>query len=171
MRNLRIGDVCFIQDANQTRGHFRRCRVVNVFPDKDGVVRNVEVVASSQIDGSSSYHPQQLSKLKRHASNLILIAPVDEGTNGSGDNGSMAGNNVELNCTDTNTLICYRNLEELAPCEGDLLVAAVPSHDGLDSVPEGAYQVPAGKQASIRGGVRKDLSYAFWKLADVGVEN
>ena len=81
----------------------------------------------------------------------------------------MAGNDVELNSTDTNTLICYRNLEELAPCEGDLLVAAVPSHDGLSAVPEGAYQVAAGKQASIRGGVRKDLSYAFWKLADVGV--
>ena len=77
-RNLRVGDVCFLQDSNSVRGEFRRCRVSKVFPDSKGVVRNVEVLATHRQDGSRSYHPQGLSRLRRHVNNLIVIVPVDD---------------------------------------------------------------------------------------------
>ena len=77
-RNLKPGDICFLQDSNEARGQFRKCRVAHVFPDRLGVVRNVEVLAATKQDGSPTYHPQSLSRLRRHANNLILIKPVDE---------------------------------------------------------------------------------------------
>ena len=49
-----------------------------VFPDSKGVVRNVEVLATHRQDGSRSYHPQGLSRLRRHVNNLIVIVPVDD---------------------------------------------------------------------------------------------
>ena len=77
-RNLRIGDICFLQDANEMRGDFRRCRVSAVYPDKKGIVRNVEVLAAQKQDGSRTYNPQGLRPLRRHVSKLIVIRPVEE---------------------------------------------------------------------------------------------
>ena len=78
-RDLRVGDICVLQDSNQVRGQFRRCRVSEVFPDKRGTIRNVEVlVANNHEDGSRSYHPQALRRLRRHVNNLIVIAPVED---------------------------------------------------------------------------------------------
>ena len=50
-RNIQVGDICFLQDSNQIRGDFRKCRVSAVYPDKEGVVRNVEVLAVPKQDG------------------------------------------------------------------------------------------------------------------------
>ena len=47
-RNLRIGDVCALQDSNALRGDFRLCCVSAVFPDRLGVVRNVEVMVAAR---------------------------------------------------------------------------------------------------------------------------
>ena len=80
-RNLQVGDVCLLQDSNQVRGEFRMCRVSRVFPDPKGIVRNVEVLAAHKQDGSRSYHPQGLSRLRRHVNNLIVIVPVDDEVN------------------------------------------------------------------------------------------
>ena len=80
-RNLQVGDVCLLQDSNQVRGEFRMCRVSRVFPDPKGIVRNVEVLAAHKQDGSRSYHPQGLSRLRRHVNNLIVIVPVDDEDN------------------------------------------------------------------------------------------
>ena len=84
-RNLKVGDICLLQDSNQVRGIFRLCRVSSVYPDGSGVVRNVEVLAASKQDGSRSYHPQGLSRLRRHVNNLIVIKPIDEEEDSSGE--------------------------------------------------------------------------------------
>ena len=75
---MQIGDVCVVQDANALRGEWRLSKVVNVFPDKHGVVRNVEIAVAPKFDGSKKFNPQPLFKLRRHVSNLIVIVPVDE---------------------------------------------------------------------------------------------
>ena len=54
------------------------CRVVEVYPDSAGVVRNVMVMAASpsSIDGSPTYQKHAAKVyLKRHVSNLIVIVP------------------------------------------------------------------------------------------------
>ena len=77
-RNLKVGDICVLQDSNAFRGEFRLCRVSEVYPDSKGVVRNVEVTVAAKQDGSAKYTPQSLSKLKRHVNNLIVIHAVDD---------------------------------------------------------------------------------------------
>ena len=62
-RNMRIDDVCVMKDSNTMRGEWRLCRVVEVYPDKEGIVRNVKV------------------ELKRHVSNFIVIHPQGDGVN------------------------------------------------------------------------------------------
>ena len=51
-RNLRVGDVVMMADADSPRGFWPLARVVSVFPGADGVVRSVEVVSS----GGGKYH-------------------------------------------------------------------------------------------------------------------
>ena len=78
-RNLQVGDVCVLQDPNAYRGEWRLCTVTEAYPDKNGVVRNVEIKVAPRFGGSSTtkYKPQSLYKLKRHVSKLIVIVPVD----------------------------------------------------------------------------------------------
>lgn len=77
-RNLSVGDVCLLRDSNALRGDYRMCQVIRVFPDDDGMVRNVEVKVSAKEDGSKKFKSQPLSVVKRHVSNLIVIVPADE---------------------------------------------------------------------------------------------
>ena len=79
-RNLRIGDVCVVKENNVLRGNWRLCRVSNVFPDSDDVVRNVEIkVPPPSIDGTPEYKKNMvMGLLNRHVKNLIVIAPEGE---------------------------------------------------------------------------------------------
>ena len=54
-RDMKIDDVCVMKDSNTMRGEWRLCRVIEVYPDKEGVVRNVKVIAAppSKTDGTS----------------------------------------------------------------------------------------------------------------------
>ena len=80
-RNFQIGDICSMKDPNAMRGEWRMCRVKEVYPDSDGVVRNVMVTVSppSHTTGSRDY-AKNFAKIhmKRHVSNLILL---EEATN------------------------------------------------------------------------------------------
>ena len=83
-RNMNIGDVCVMKDSNAMRGEWRLCRVVQVYPDKEGVVRNVKVIAAppGKTDGSSKYNKDiAMVELKRHVSNFIVIHPQADGVN------------------------------------------------------------------------------------------
>ena len=96
-RNMQVGDICFLQDSNQVRGEFKRCRVSAVYPDKSNIVRNVEVLTVPKQDGSRVYHPQALSRMKRHVNNLILIQPADEPTYG-GIQEETTDSNLKKHC-------------------------------------------------------------------------
>ena len=77
-RNLQKGDVCMLRDMDSLRGEWKLVLVTNTFPDDHGQVRNVEIRAHPQQDGSPVYKPSSPSYLKRHVSNLVLLVPVDE---------------------------------------------------------------------------------------------
>ena len=53
-------------------------KVVEVYPDKSGVVRNVEVLVKPNQDGSVKYMPSLGYHVKRHASKLLLLVPAEE---------------------------------------------------------------------------------------------
>ena len=53
-------------------------KVVEVYPDKSGIVRNVQVLVKPNQDGSSKYKPSQGYELKRHVSKLMLLVPAEE---------------------------------------------------------------------------------------------
>ncbi len=46
-RNLKVGDICLMMQEQQHRNHWPMCRVTNVFPGKDGLVRKVEIKTQS----------------------------------------------------------------------------------------------------------------------------
>ena len=52
--------------------------MTEVYPDSNGIVRNVEIKVATRFKGRGPYQSQVLYKLKRHVSNLIVIVPVEE---------------------------------------------------------------------------------------------
>ena len=161
-RNMQVGDLCLLQDANQLRGEFRRCRISNVYPDKHGNVRNVEVLASPKQDGSVSFHPQGLSRLRRHVSNLILLQPVEENETNS---------DLETN-TLTNSSYTCRNLEIEAPSGAMFLESDVPvsysSPAGSTAEVEGAHQVP---KLCCKNGYQQQYGEKCWGLDCQSMQN
>ena len=77
-RNIKVGDVCVMQDSNHLRGEWRLVLVTSTFPDEHGVVRNVEVKVPPRQDGSPYYTPTTANYLKCHISNLIVLVPKEE---------------------------------------------------------------------------------------------
>ena len=80
-RNLSMDDVCLFRDSNALRGEWRLCRVKEVWPDEDKIVRNVSVTVpppSLALSKGTDY-PKNLvmNELKRHVNNLIVIAAAD----------------------------------------------------------------------------------------------
>ena len=80
-RNLQVGDVCLLSEPSALRGEWRLVQVINTFPDSEGRVRNVEVKSKPKQDGTLPYVPGAFSYLKRHACILILLVPIEDGTN------------------------------------------------------------------------------------------
>ena len=56
-------------------------KVVEVYPDKSGTVRNVQVLVKPSQDGSNKYIPSKGYELKRHVSKLLLLVPVEDQDN------------------------------------------------------------------------------------------
>ena len=46
--NLAVGDLVLLKDTNLARNQWSRARVRKVFPDRDGVVRRVEVMVPNR---------------------------------------------------------------------------------------------------------------------------
>ena len=53
-------------------------KVLEVYPDKTGTVRNVLVQVKPNQDGSNKYKPSQGYQLKRHVSKLLLLVPAED---------------------------------------------------------------------------------------------
>ena len=77
-RNMKVGDVCLLKDAEAFRAEWRLARVTTTFPDRRGKVRNVEVRVVPSRDSSRKYKPVQPNYLKRHVSNLIVLVPAED---------------------------------------------------------------------------------------------
>ena len=77
-RNLRINDICLLRDPDVFRGQWRLARVAEVFPDRFGNVRNVEVLVKSAQDGSILYKPGVGQKLRRHVNSLLVLVPAED---------------------------------------------------------------------------------------------
>ena len=52
--------------------------MVDVFPDRLGNVRNVEIVVKSLQDRSHQYVPSVGMRLRRHVSNILILVPVED---------------------------------------------------------------------------------------------
>ena len=135
-RNLKVGDLCFMKDSNEHRGQFRRCKVVRVFPDRHGVVRNVEVLVTNRQNGSGPYFPQTLSRLKRHVSNLVVIRPVEEEDTLCLKQPDSNNQNIK---TFTNVCCTFRNLVECAPSD---TTASMSSPEDPQIIPENLQTPP-----------------------------
>ena len=77
-RNVRRNDICLLRDQDAFRSEWRLARVVDVFPDRLGNVRNVEIVVKSLQDGSHHYVPSVGMRLRRHVSNILILVPVED---------------------------------------------------------------------------------------------
>ena len=80
-RNLKVDDICLLQDENAFRSEWRMAKVMEVYPDKTGTVRNVLVQVKPIQDGSSKYKPSQGYQVKRHVSKLLLLVPAEDQEN------------------------------------------------------------------------------------------
>ena len=81
-RNVRRNDICLLRDQDAFRSEWRLGRVVDVFPDRLGNVRNVEILVKSLQDGSRQYVPSAGMRLRRHVNNVLVLVPVEDQSNG-----------------------------------------------------------------------------------------
>ena len=61
-------------------------KVMEVYPDKTGTVRNVLVQVKPIQDGSSKYKSSQGYQVKRHVSKLLLLVPAEDQENNEKEN-------------------------------------------------------------------------------------
>ena len=77
-RNLMVNDVCLLKDEDAFRCEWKLARVVDVYPDRFGNVRNVEILVKPEQDGSSIYKPTGGQLIRRHVNNLLVLVPVED---------------------------------------------------------------------------------------------
>lgn len=84
-RSVKVGDVVWLADQNALRGQFRLARVVNVYPDKKGVVRDADV--RTCIGVPVTLVPRARRKdtdvpttivLRRDVGRLVVLIPVED---------------------------------------------------------------------------------------------
>jgi len=89
-RNLQIGDVCLLAYSGKIGENVRYCRVDEVHPDEDGVVRNVTVSLRSR-DAREKlmlYRSRKPWKMLVGVKRLLLICPNEEISNCETENGN-----------------------------------------------------------------------------------
>ena len=113
-RNLQVDDLCLLQDESAFRSEWKMARVVEVYPDKKGTVRNVLVQVKPNQDGTSKYKPSKGYELKRHVSKLLLLVPVEDQGHAEQDDEEddskgvkvYEGNDVEVASTRVDDEVC-----------------------------------------------------------------
>ena len=86
-RNLQINDVVLVRDENALRSEYRMALVSDVFPDKFGKVRKVEVMYKNiGTEPVKVYKGKPGTTLKRDVRSLVLLLPVEEQSTSLFDN-------------------------------------------------------------------------------------
>ena len=76
-RNVRVGDIVLVQDANTVRGDWRMGEVVHVTTGRDDLVRDVKVRYKVQSDGAT-YSGARNKFVTRSVHRLVVILPVED---------------------------------------------------------------------------------------------
>ena len=63
-RTVRVDDIVILEDSNSVRGNCTIGRIINVYPGKDGRVRNVKIKTST-------------SEYKRPITTIVIICPAE----------------------------------------------------------------------------------------------
>ena len=69
-RNLKIGDIVLVQDANIVRGKWQMARIIATKPSIDGKVRRVSLYYRTETGLKQ--------KIERAVQRLVLLVPVNE---------------------------------------------------------------------------------------------
>ena len=75
---MAVGDVVLVQDEDAFRSEWRLGKVLQVFPDRRGFVRNVVVQVKSKQENSAAYKSSKGYELSRHVSKLIVLVPIED---------------------------------------------------------------------------------------------
>ena len=75
-RNVSVGDIVLIQDANAIRGNWKLGRVSKVEASNDGFVRNCYV--QYKLTNPDFTKTKQFTTIKRPVQKLVIILPVEE---------------------------------------------------------------------------------------------
>ena len=76
-RNLRMGDLIMFVEDSAIRGTWQLARVVEVYPDESGVVRNVKLGVKTLPVGEK-YSGVKFHYIYRHANKIVVLLPVEE---------------------------------------------------------------------------------------------
>ena len=76
-RNVRIGDIVLVQDANSVRGKWKLAQVIKTYVGSDDKVRNVTIRYKLNKSGTT-YHGQNDSIVNRSVHSLVIIIPIEE---------------------------------------------------------------------------------------------
>ena len=77
VRNVRIGDIVLVQDANVIRGDWRMGEVVDVHTGRDSLIRDVKVRYKIRSEGSD-YSGTKSKVMTRSVHRIVVILPVEE---------------------------------------------------------------------------------------------
>ncbi len=85
-RNVKVGDLVWVADPNALRGQFRLGRILTVYPDSKGIVRDADIVTCAGLPVSlvggrkkrSSSLPRTV--IRRDVRRLVVLLPVEEKT-------------------------------------------------------------------------------------------
>jgi len=84
-RNVKVGDVVWLADQNALRGQFRLGRVVTTYPDKKGIVRDVDLRICMGLPGPHVSRVRRENSglpttivLRRDVRRLVVLIPVED---------------------------------------------------------------------------------------------
>ncbi|XP_077949972.1 uncharacterized protein LOC144389412 [Gasterosteus aculeatus] len=85
-RNVKVGDLVWIADPNALRGQFRLGRILTVYPDSKGIVRDADIATCAGIPVSLAGGQKKRSSslpmtvIRRDVRRLVVLLPVEDKT-------------------------------------------------------------------------------------------
>ena len=85
-RNVKVGDLVWIADPNALRGQFRLGRILTVYPDSKGIVRDADIATCAGLPVSLAGGRKKRSSslpmtvIRRDVRRLVVLLPVEDKT-------------------------------------------------------------------------------------------